>query len=118
MILGLGRPRHVPLLFLPWIDETGREIPNAWVVLGSRGGHQKHANWYINLLHNSWAEVSCGGVQVACQSFVLEGVERQSQWLRFTAMNPGFERYAGRVSRDIPVVLLIADKRENRQARY
>jgi F420H(2)-dependent quinone reductase len=94
-----GRPRTVPLLYLPHRDD---EI----VVVASRGGLSEHPAWYLNLRADPRATVEILGGRRAMVAHVATAAERAELWPRLTAVYPRFDVYQRRTARLIPVVLL------------
>jgi deazaflavin-dependent oxidoreductase (nitroreductase family) len=94
-----GRPRTVPLLYLPHRDDQ-------IVVVASRGGLSEHPAWYLNLRADPRATVEIGGSRRAMVARVATAEERSELWPRLTAVYPRFDTYQRRTARLIPVVLL------------
>ena len=95
-----GLPRQTPLLYLPQEDEQ-------IAIVGSRGGRQDHAQWYLNICVDPNVEVTLHGATRAYTANILEGDAYDRLWQRFIAYNPGFQRYQNRVERQIPLILLV-----------
>lgn len=99
-----GRSRTVPLLY---VADDG-----AFIVVGSNGGRDHHPDWYRNLLHRPEAMVEVRGERLTVTGEEVDPDERARLWARFTAMWPGYEKYAASTDRRIPVVRLArADER-------
>jgi deazaflavin-dependent oxidoreductase (nitroreductase family) len=94
-----GRPRTVPLLYLPHHDEQ-------IVVVASRGGLSEHPAWYLNLRADPRATVEIGGRRRAMTARVATAEERAELWPQLTAVYPRFDAYQRRTARLIQVVLL------------
>lgn len=96
-----GRPRSSPLLYLQ--DQHARET---LYVVASKGGDPNYPDWYLNLQQHPVAEILAPTLRGTIHSQDLEEPARSMVWQRFTEFHPGFERYAQRIDRDIPIVAL------------
>ena len=94
-----GQPRTNPLLY------TGAGN-NAYMVIASKGGADKHPFWYLNLQANPLAEVTIGRETRQVRARDAEGEERERLWRALADLNPGYDKYAKKTSRRIPVVVL------------
>ncbi len=95
-----GTPRSV-LLTAPARDG------DALVVVASRGGDERHPDWFLNLRAQPQVEVALqGGSRRPMVSRIAEGPERERLWERITASNPRYAAYQRKTSREIPVVVL------------
>jgi len=94
-----GRPRTVPLLYLPHRDEQ-------IVVVASRGGMSSHPAWYLNLCADPWATVEIGATHRRMVARLATPTERAELWPALTAVYPRFEAYQRRTARLIPVMIL------------
>ena len=97
-----GLPRTQPLTY----TETG----DGYAVIASKGGSAQHPFWYLNLRANPLAHVTVGRVTRKVRARDAKGEERESLWRALTDIYPGYDRYARRTSRTIPVVVLEADR--------
>jgi deazaflavin-dependent oxidoreductase (nitroreductase family) len=93
-----GRPRTVPLLFV----RTAGGI----AVIGTRFGSTRHPGWYHNLRAHPEATLQIDGVLGAYLARVADETERAEIWERAVRMYSGYERYAARARRTIPVMIL------------
>ena len=93
-----GQPRRV-LLTAPVHDE------NQIVLVASKGGDDRHPEWYLNLVANPEVEVGVAGVQRAMTARTATPDERRDLWPRITAAYKGYASYQRRTDRDIPVVI-------------
>lgn len=93
-----GKPRTAPLLYL---QDAGR-----FVVIASKGGHPKHPDWYYNVTAEPHVRVVTGGRIIPCTAHEADGTERARLWSVATDFNPGFDTYAERAGRRIPVMVL------------
>lgn len=80
---------------------------DAYVVVASRGGDDRHPAWFLNLRDEPRVEVAVqGGPRRPMRAAVATPEERARLWPVITA---GFRNYAGyqeRTEREIPLVLL------------
>lgn len=90
--------RTVPLLYTPH--------GAAFVVVGSRGGDERHPAWYFNLRAHPQCEIEVGGQRIGCEAREVEGTERDELWALAVAGYAGYAGYQARVQRRIPLVLI------------
>jgi deazaflavin-dependent oxidoreductase (nitroreductase family) len=93
-----GKPREAPLLYL---TDAGR-----YVVIASKGGHPKHPDWYFNVTAEPNVSIVTGGQTIPCTAHEADETERARLWAIATEFNPGFNKYAERAGRTIPVMVL------------
>jgi F420H(2)-dependent quinone reductase len=93
-----GRPRTQPLAY----TKTG----DGYAVIASKGGAAQHPLWYLNLRANPLAEVTVGRKTRRVRARDAQGEERERLWRAFADLYPGYDRYAQKTSRRIPVVVL------------
>lgn len=93
-----GRPRTQPLLY----TEAGA----GYAVIASKGGAPRHPLWYLNLRANPSVEVTVGRETRRLRARDAEGEERERLWRALTGVYAGYDRYAQKTSRRIPVVVL------------
>ena len=93
-----GKSRTTPLLYVPDGD--------ALVVVASNGGSDYVPAWWLNLRSNPEAEVEVGHQHTRVVGREASAAERDRLWPEFTSRYAGYERYATRTSRKIPVVIL------------
>jgi F420H(2)-dependent quinone reductase len=94
-----GRPRTVPLLYLP--DDDGQIV-----VVASRGGMSSHPAWYLNLMADPRATVEFGSRRRLMLARQATDTERSELWPVLTAAYRHFDAYQQRTDRLIPVLLL------------
>ena len=94
-----GQPRTNPLLYAPAGD-------NAYMVIASKGGADQHPLWYRNLQANPLAAVTVGRKTQQVRARDAEGEERERLWRSLADLYPGYDKYAEKTSRRIPVVVL------------
>jgi deazaflavin-dependent oxidoreductase (nitroreductase family) len=93
-----GKERTVPLLYVDWGGGFG--------VIGTRFGSQQHPGWYHNLRKNPEAVVEINGERYECIARETDGDERVEIWQAATQMYEGYDEYAPRAKRKIPVLVL------------
>ena len=93
-----GRARTQPLLYARDGDR--------YVVIASKGGAPADPLWYLNLRANPAADVTIGRTSQPVRAHDAEGEERSRLWRAMTDLYSGYDRYADRTSRRIPVVVL------------
>jgi deazaflavin-dependent oxidoreductase (nitroreductase family) len=93
-----GQPRTQPLVY----TRTG----DGYAVIASKGGAAQHPLWYLNLRANPLAEVTVGRETQKVHGRDAEGEERELLWRTLADLYPGYDRYAQKTSRRIPVVVL------------
>jgi F420H(2)-dependent quinone reductase len=93
-----GQPRTSPLLYT-------RVGDNGYMVIASKGGAPQHPLWYLNLQANPLAEVTVGRETKQVRARTAEGEEREQLWRALADLFPGYDRYAQKTSRRIPVVV-------------
>lgn len=93
-----GRPRSVPLLYVPTDD--------GYLVAASNFGDPHHPAWSTNLLADPSATVVLHGRTERVNARLTEGDERTRLWRVLAAAWPAFDSYAERSGRHIRVFLL------------
>jgi deazaflavin-dependent oxidoreductase (nitroreductase family) len=93
-----GLPRSIPLAAI----QDGSRL----VLTASSFGKASNPSWYHNLKANPHASVQIDGVTYKCTARQAEGTERENYWQRAVAMYDGFERYARKAKREIPMMIL------------
>ena len=93
-----GRPRTIPLLYLP----DGENL----VVVASNGGTAGDPAWRLNLVDDPEANVEVGGRKLRVRAEEAEGEERRRLWRRAVRMYGAYQQYQERTDRRIPVVFL------------
>jgi deazaflavin-dependent oxidoreductase (nitroreductase family) len=85
------------------------------VVVGSRGGSNRHPGWYLNLMQHPECKATVGRMHYTLCARNLEGDEYARYWSLMTRFWPAYLDYQARTSRRIPVVKLeITDARIQR----
>lgn len=80
---------------------------STYVVVGSRGGDDRHPAWFLNLREHPDIEVSLrGGPPRRVTARIATPEERAGLWPRVVARHPRYAAYQERTEREIPLVLL------------
>jgi deazaflavin-dependent oxidoreductase (nitroreductase family) len=93
-----GKQRTMPLLYV----RVGAGI----AIIGTRFGSTRHPGWYHNLRAHPEAVVEIDGVQMNYVARAADDDERAEIWTRAVRMYSGYERYAARANRQIPIMVL------------
>ena len=93
-----GRPRTQPLSYT--------RVGDGYAVIASKGGAREHPLWYLNLRANPLAEVTVGPERRRVRARDAQGEERERLWRALADLFPGYDRYAKKTDRQIPVVVL------------
>ena len=111
-----GRLGRLPVLLLTTIGrKSGRlrtqplvytQVGDGYAVIASKGGAPQHPLWYLNLREDPFATVTVGRETRKVRARDAEGGERERLWRTLADLYPGYERYAQKTSRRIPVVVL------------
>jgi deazaflavin-dependent oxidoreductase (nitroreductase family) len=93
-----GKSRTQPLLY----TRDGE----AYAVIASKGGAPAHPFWYLNLQANPLAEITVGSETLEVRARDADGDERERLWQALAALYSGYDKYAQKTTRRIPVVVL------------
>jgi deazaflavin-dependent oxidoreductase (nitroreductase family) len=93
-----GQPRTNPLLYT--------QAGDGYMVIASKGGAPQHPLWYLNLQADPLAKVTIGRETLLVRARDAEGEERERLWRALADLYPGYDKYAEKTSRRIPVVVL------------
>jgi deazaflavin-dependent oxidoreductase (nitroreductase family) len=90
------------------IGLTYADIAGEVVICGSKGGADKHPDWYLNLVARPEVEF-----QIATQAFrgswrEPQGAEREKIWAFMVDCHPFYAAYQAATSRQLPLVLMQA----------
>jgi len=77
-----------------------------YIVVASKGGAEKHPEWYLNLVVNPEVNVQVGGDRFTAQARTASAEEKPALWSLMTSIWPDYDQYQARCARDIPVVIL------------
>jgi deazaflavin-dependent oxidoreductase (nitroreductase family) len=81
-----GVERRTPLACLPDGDD-------AWYVVGSNFGQEKHPAWTANLIKNPQAKVTYQGSTYDVTAHQLSAEEKKAAWPKLTQTWPTYDRY-------------------------
>jgi deazaflavin-dependent oxidoreductase (nitroreductase family) len=93
-----GLPREVPLLYVPAGDDV--------LLVASNGGQTRAPAWCHNLRRRPRVQCLLKGETVSFEAEELAGGPRDGAWQRVIAVYPGYQQYAKRAGRTIPLFLL------------
>jgi deazaflavin-dependent oxidoreductase (nitroreductase family) len=93
-----GRPWTVPVMYQTDGDR--------WVVIASNGGSARHPAWWLNLRSRPEGSVQIGREVFPVSAVETSGEERERLWRRMADTYKGYEIYARKTTRTLPVVLL------------
>jgi deazaflavin-dependent oxidoreductase (nitroreductase family) len=77
-----------------------------WVIIASNGGSGRHPAWWFNLQASPDATVEVGRETYPVTVAEATGDERDVLWRRMADMYPGYDGYAQKTDRKIPVAVL------------
>jgi deazaflavin-dependent oxidoreductase (nitroreductase family) len=93
-----GRPWTVPVMYQTDGDD--------WVVIASNGGSDRHPAWWLNLRARPEGSVQIGRETFTVAATRTTGEQRERLWRGMADMYKGYDGYALKTTRKIPVVLL------------
>ncbi|OLB81308.1 MAG: hypothetical protein AUI14_03670 [Actinobacteria bacterium 13_2_20CM_2_71_6] len=93
-----GRTWTTPLLYQPEGD--------GWVIIASNAGKAPHPAWWLNLRATPEATVQIGRDTHPVAARQVTGPDRERLWRRMADMYKGYDGYATKTTREIPVVIL------------
>lgn len=76
-----------------------------YLVVGSRGGAPRHAQWYLNLVANPQVQLQVMADRFPARARPAAPEEKPALWKIMTAIWPAYDEYQGKTKRDIPVVI-------------
>ncbi len=79
--------------------------PDRLVLVASKGGDDRHPDWYHNVVAHPEIEITEHGVTRPMVARTATADEKAELWPRITAAYPGYASYQKRSTRDIPVVI-------------
>ncbi len=91
---------------------TGRTIPEIFerdgerYLIGSKGGDDRHPEWYLNLVAQPRVHVRVMAEVYEADARTLDVAERAALWPDLVASYPMFDDYQRATARAIPVVQL------------
>jgi deazaflavin-dependent oxidoreductase (nitroreductase family) len=82
------------------------QLGDAYVLIASYGGDDRHPQWFLNLQANPDVEVTVGGHTLPMRARVASSEERAELWPRVVERARNYGGYQKRTSREIPVVIV------------
>jgi deazaflavin-dependent oxidoreductase (nitroreductase family) len=79
--------------------------PDRVVLIASKGGDDRHPEWYLNLSANPDVEITMNGVTRKMRARTASAEEKAELWPKVVAAYKGYGNYQKRTDRDIPVVI-------------
>ena len=84
--------------------------PEAWLIIGSKGGAPTNPQWVYNMAANTAATVVLpDGTRVPVRTERLDGEDLERAWERIATEAPEYVGYRSRTKRPIPVIRLVRD---------
>lgn len=80
-----------------------------YVVMASYGGAPAHPDWYVNLDADPEVVIQVGEDVMSGTARTAGPDERDRLWSAMTAIWPDYDEYAGKTSREIPLVVISPD---------
>ena len=93
-----GKARRLALIY----GQDG----DRYIVVASKGGSDKHPEWYLNLRDNSEAQVQVRGDRFRARARTATPEERDRLWPRMAKIWPDYDKYQAKTDRQIPLVIL------------
>jgi F420H(2)-dependent quinone reductase len=93
-----GRSWTVPVMY--------QTDGHGWVIIASNGGNARHPAWWLNLRSHPDASIQIGRETYPVTAAEATGDERKRLWRRMADMYKGYDNYAQKTTRTLPVVLL------------
>lgn len=75
------------------------------VIIASKGGDDRHPDWYHNLVADPAVEITENGVTCPMRARTATPDEKAELWPEIVAAYKGYAGYQSRTDRDIPVVI-------------
>lgn len=79
--------------------------PDRVVLVASKGGDDRHPDWYHNIVANPEVEITEAGVTRSMRARTATADEKADLWPAIVAAYKGYAGYQKRTDRDIPVVI-------------
>jgi deazaflavin-dependent oxidoreductase (nitroreductase family) len=93
-----GKPRRLALIY----GQDG----DRYIVVASKGGAEKHPEWYLNLRDNPEVQVQVLADRFRARARTATPAEHKALWPRMAAIWPDYNKYQTRTDRQIPIVIL------------
>lgn len=82
------------------------EHDGTYAAVASKGGHDHHPGWYLNLLEHPEVIVQDGPDVHECVARVADDDEKPEWWARAVEVWPDYDGYQQNTERSIPILLL------------
>lgn len=79
--------------------------PSRVVLVASKGGDDRHPDWYRNLVDDPDVELTIDGETVPMRARTVDPAEKADLWPTIVAAYKGYAGYQRRTVRDIPVIV-------------
>ncbi|MGH9274729.1 MAG: nitroreductase/quinone reductase family protein [Acidimicrobiales bacterium] len=79
--------------------------PGRVVLVASKGGDDRHPDWYRNLVDQPDVEITRNGKTSPMRARTADATEKAELWPTIVAAYKGYAGYQRRTDRDIPVVI-------------
>jgi deazaflavin-dependent nitroreductase family protein len=76
-----------------------------YVLVASKGGDDRHPDWYLNLARHPDVELTVRGKTLAMRARTATAEEKAALWPDIVAAYRGYAAYQRKTARDIPVVI-------------
>jgi deazaflavin-dependent oxidoreductase (nitroreductase family) len=76
-----------------------------YVLVASKGGDDRHPEWYLNLVANPDIELTVAGTTMPMTARTATAEEKAELWPQIISAYKGYAGYQRRSARDIPVVI-------------
>jgi len=93
-----GKPHVVPVMYLKDGDR--------YLVFGSKGGHDYHPHWFLNLKAHPDVKAEIGDQTINLHAKEIVGPERDRLYASQVSAFPTFGEYELKTKRKIPVIAL------------
>ena len=79
--------------------------PGRVILVASKGGDDRHPDWYRNLVDQPDVEITQDGTTTPMRARTADAAEKAEMWPTIVAAYKGYAGYQNRTDRDIPVVI-------------
>ncbi len=93
-----GKIRTTPLGYF--------EADGGYIIIGSNAGFDTHPAWFHNLRSNPRAVIRVRDGQFKVNAEIAGKEKRDRFWAQLIELAPGYDSYAKRTRREIPIVIL------------
>jgi deazaflavin-dependent oxidoreductase (nitroreductase family) len=77
-----------------------------YVIVASRGGHDHHPLWYLNLVDDPDVAVQVGAEHFDATARTASPDEKARLWSEMAKIWPAYDEYQTKTEREIPVIVL------------